>query len=298
MARPTQGRRRRRPGARGLVIIGSVASYRREVALSCAPRDRYQNGGIVPVHSLLRRLISVVGAESNMQETTARVELLETFALVSDRTTVHLPMAAQRLVALLAIRARPVSRRTVVSTLWFDDRNAPGSLRSAIWTLRHRESFLVDAATSELRLSPHVSVDIRDQDECARRRIACPSCPPLRGEFHRLLGDLLPGWPDEWLRAERARLRELRLHALESLARYYVDRDQVPLAIEVALAVVEADPLRESGHRVLIDAHVREGNYAGAMRQYEECVACIRKAGVSASPQLGELMRACESAFP
>jgi len=32
---------------------------------------------------------------------------------------------------------------------------------------------------------------------------------------------------------------------------------------------VETDPLRESGHRLLLDVHLQEGNVAEAVRQYE-----------------------------
>jgi DNA-binding SARP family transcriptional activator len=39
-------------------------------------------------------------------------------------------------------------------------------------------------------------------------------------------------------------------------------------AIEAGFAAVTADPFRESGHRALIRAHMREGNRSEAIRQY------------------------------
>lgn len=112
-------------------------------------------------------------------------------------------------------------------------------------------------------------------------------------EQTKLLGELLPNWPDEWLRAERARLRELRLHALELLAQYHLDRLQFALAIEILLTAIEVDPLRESPHRLLIDVHRREGNYSEAVRRYNDYLVRIRRARLGPSPRLTSLAREC-----
>ena len=57
--------------------------------------------------------------------------------------------------------------------------------------------------------------------------------------------------------------------ALEALSAQLLECDDAPAAIEAALAAVTVEPLRESAHRAVVQAHLREGNLAEALRQYE-----------------------------
>ena len=68
--------------------------------------------------------------------------------------------------------------------------------------------------------------------------------------------------------SRRERIRQLRLHALETLGQRLIDQGRPAQAIEVGLAAVAADPLRESAHRVIVSAHLAEGNRSEALRQY------------------------------
>lgn len=83
-----------------------------------------------------------------------------------------------------------------------------------------------------------------------------------------LVGELLPDWDDDWIAFERARLRQLCVHALEALCRRLSLAGRDGRAIDAGLAAVAAEPLRESAQRVLISAHLREGNVTEARRQY------------------------------
>ena len=58
---------------------------------------------------------------------------------------------------------------------------------------------------------------------------------------------------------------------MEQMAQSLLDAGQVLLAIEAALSVVTAEPLRESAQRVLIEAHVAAGNRGEALRQFDRC---------------------------
>jgi DNA-binding SARP family transcriptional activator len=55
-----------------------------------------------------------------------------------------------------------------------------------------------------------------------------------------------PDWYDDWLQMERERFRQLRLHALETLAERFVALGRHAQAIDAALAAVQVDPLRET----------------------------------------------------
>src|SRR5262249_31215414 len=78
--------------------------------------------------------------------------------------------------------------------------------------------------------------------------------------------DFLPGWYDDWVLMERERMRQQILHALEALSRQLSAAGRGAEAIEAALLAVGAEPLRESGQRVLIEAHLAEGNWVEGRR--------------------------------
>jgi hypothetical protein len=58
-------------------------------------------------------------------------------------------------------------------------------------------------------------------------------------------GELLPGWYDDWVMFERERLRQLQLHALETMAHRLAKEHRYADAVDVALAAVRLEPLRE-----------------------------------------------------
>ncbi len=133
---------------------------------------------------------------------------------------VYLSANVERVVALLAVRGRPQLRITVASTLWMDtttDR-AAANLRTALWRARQSTGDLLTLEGHYVALASGVSVDLTELFERARRLIDDDS--PLGaddGDPGSLAGDLLPGWDEEWITFERERLRQLRIHALESL---------------------------------------------------------------------------------
>ena len=95
-------------------------------------------------------------------------------------------------------------------------------------------------------------------------------------------GDLLEGLAvttptfEEWLRAERERLRELALEALARLLAHQTKAEE-PLALETARRLLALDPLQEAVHRTLIRMYARQGRRDAALRQYQSCVETLRR---------------------
>ena len=83
-----------------------------------------------------------------------------------------------------------------------------------------------------------------------------------------LSSDLLPGWYDDWVLIEAEDWRQIRLHALETLASRLTAAECWGQAADAARAAVRAEPLRESAHAALIQVHLAEGNQSEAMRQF------------------------------
>jgi len=202
-----------------------------------------------------------------------RLRLLGGFELAVDGRPQELPPAAARLVAFLALHGRPVLRSYVAGVLWGDrsDERAGACLRSAIWRANTAHP-VIRAARTRLALTG-MAVDALEAADAAHAQLVGGSpVPPAV-----LTGELLPGWYDDWVVVERERLGQLCLEGMEQMAQTYLRRGRWHQAVEAALAVVAAEPLRESAHRVLIEAHTAAGNRAAALRQYEACRVLMRR---------------------
>jgi DNA-binding SARP family transcriptional activator len=104
--------------------------------------------------------------------------------------------------------------------------------------------------------------------------------------------DLLPGWYDDWVIFERERIRQRLLHALEVLSRRLAAAGRCAEAVEAAISAVSADPLRESANKVLIEAHLAEGNLVEGRRAYQRYRDTVRRElGVEPGKELASLVR-------
>ena len=222
------------------------------------------------------------------------LSLLNAFELRCGGREVSLPVSAQRLVAFVALHGGPLLRVYVAGTLWLhaSDERAGASLRSSLWRLNRAGLGIVEATSTHLRLASEVGVDVHRAYELARRLLEGTATEAdLDTAEADLRGELLPDWYDDWLVFERERFRQLSLHALEALAERLIAAGRLGRALEVALAALAGEPLRESAHRMLIRVHLAEGNRGEALRQYELCRRLLRdRLGVEPSPQLDELI--------
>jgi DNA-binding SARP family transcriptional activator len=200
-----------------------------------------------------------------------QLSLLGGFELRCSGRDVAVARSGQRLLALLALQARPLERCWVAGTLWLDatEERAGASLRSALWRLpQPGGTAVVEATTTHLRLARDLAVDVHELADRAKglECTAGPAAPDL--DLSTLAGDLLPDWYDDWVVLERERVRQLRLHALEALCSRLTRAGRFGAAVQAGLAAVAGEPLRESAHRTLIQAHLAEGNPGEAVRQY------------------------------
>ena len=200
-----------------------------------------------------------------------RLSLLGGFELRSSGQDVAVSRSGQRLLALLALQARPLERLWVAGTLWLDatEERAGASLRSALWRLpQPGGAAVVEASTTHLRLARDLAVDVQELAARAERLESPTGRADPDLEPSTLAMDLLPDWYEDWVVLERERLRQLRLHALEALCRRLTQAGRFGAAVQAGLAAVAGEPLRESAHRALIRAHLAEGNPGEAVRQY------------------------------
>jgi len=76
---------------------------------------------------------------------------------------------------------------------------------------------------------------------------------------------------EDWLLAQRARYRELALHALHTLTQLHLQRGDTAEAIDSATRLLALEAWREEAHRQLMLAQARSGQRSAALAQYETC---------------------------
>jgi len=227
-----------------------------------------------------------------------RVNLLEGFRLERDGGVVAVQLHLQRVLAFLALRGGR-ARTSVAGTLWSDvpERHALASLRTSLWRLSRICPRSIVATDHMVRLSERVEVDVAAFVATARRVANGTIVPSVALVDADLLSkELLPGRYEDWVLNERERLRQVGLHALETLACRLLRDGQYDAALETALRAVAADPLRESAHRLVVQVHLAEGNVVEAHHQYASCTRLLQsELGVIPTFEIGQLIHAAAS---
>jgi len=220
--------------------------------------------------------------------TALKLSLLGGFeARLSSGSSLGLPTKAQGLLAYLAVRpGQRHSRDKLAALLWGDksDEHARGGLRRTLVELRRAlattQPQVLQAEDRGLALDPErVEVDtVRFE-----RRVAEGTLGALEEAAALYRGDLLQGFSvyepafEEWLVAERERLREMAVGALARLLSQQSEARSTERAIQTALRLLALDPLQEAVHRTLMRLYARQGRRGAALKQYQVCVAVLRR---------------------
>lgn len=240
-------------------------------------------------------LVSPVTVDSSL----ATVTLVGDVTLCLDGRPVPLPLMAARVIGFLAVHEGPVRRAYVSGCLWPEhaERQAGACLRTALWRVPPvRPAPLVRTSGSLLWLDPTVRVDIQEVSRLGALLDSTEPTAPGSCEVAtmvRCLGDdILAGWYDDWVAVERDRFHQTRLHVLDRLGEQLLAEHRFGEALQVGLALVRAEPLHESGHRLILRVHLCEGNVADAFRRCQLYAARLaRELGATPSPAMTELLR-------
>jgi len=194
---------------------------------------------------------------------------------------------SQALLAYLAVRpGQPHSRDKLAALLWADksDVQARDGLRHTILLLRRA---LAGLDVSALRIEgqsvaldrAEVDVDVPAFEGC----VAEGTSPALERAAALYRGDFLLGFTvdeplfEEWLVAERERLREMALAALTRLLADQTETANTERPIQTALRLLALDPLQEAVHRSLMRLYARQGRRSAALKQYQICVGALQR---------------------
>jgi DNA-binding SARP family transcriptional activator len=213
---------------------------------------------------------------------------------------------AQRLVRLLLVRAPDaVAEDDLLEAFWPD--KPAGAARHSLQTAISSARRILDVPGAESVLeagqrSYRLRLRAGDTVDAERFERAAAAALDERGARRReLLAGADAEWggeplPEErfadWAVAWRERLVDRHVAVLAALAEEGLRAGDLPGATEVALRLVEADPLGEAGHRTLMVAYARAGRRGHSLRQYLACRrALVDELGVEPAVQTSDLQR-------
>jgi DNA-binding SARP family transcriptional activator len=225
-----------------------------------------------------------------------RIQLCGRLAVTVDgrRVDDQLPGRQGRLLlAFLALnRVRTVAREEVVEALWADGHDGGlAPLLSKLRKLVELEGFRVAADWVDVEAA---AASLHQAESALAQHDAHAAWGPAQVAMYVTSRPFLPGEDAPWIDAERQHLAGLHVRALESYAASALGIGGTELAASVRAGrrLVEHEPYRESGYRILMQALDREGNCAEALLVYERLRAKLRDdLGISPSEPTQELHR-------
>ncbi len=195
----------------------------------------------------------------------------------------QLPGKAIALICYLAVTNEAQTRNTLASLLWsdFPEHRARGNLRDTLTSLRRTP------------LAPYVSIGRRivninevfgyylDTAEFLRKIESSKKlndCSDLEAAIDLYRGEFLAGFYvpnaalfEEWVTEQRQHMHTLAIRSMQRLIEYYLDSGRYEAGILYAHRLLTVEPWREQTHRNLMLMHHMNGEYAAALKQYEQC---------------------------
>lgn len=192
---------------------------------------------------------------------------------------------------LVVNRLRATSRDELVEALWPDGRDS--GLSPLLSKLRHLVE-LEGRHNVRLVLPTDAWVDLEAATEGLHRAEAAvargdwaAAWGPARVAQHIAQRGLLPSEEASWVEELRGRIEEIHTRSRELVAEACVNigGGELDTAERAARALVQEQPFRESGWRLLMRVLAARGNRAEALRAYEELRSLLREElGTGPSP--------------
>ncbi len=214
------------------------------------------------------------------------------------------PLGRLALAYLVLERHRPVARDELAQALW--GKHLPTTWRAALRGVISRLRAFLEASGLEaaevvttdqgrfrLCLPPSTVVDLEAAAVAFEDSVAALEAgdQPRARRAARAAHDVchrqfLAGSTGAWVELRQAELRELQVQSLEVLSKAAHACGDHAGALRTAEEAVGLQPLRESAHLRVIEAHTGAGNRGEALRAYERCRRTLaEELGVGPSPQ-------------
>ena len=216
--------------------------------------------------------------------------------------------------AALAVERRPLSHDRLADIVW--DESPPAQWKTALTPVVSKTRSLISetgldgpslltssGGTYALHLNADIWVDLEDAIRRLDRaeghlrhgrdgdaaRDATVASSILRRPF-------LTGIDNLWADRVRQRLDDALYRCSVTLATSWNRLGDSQLAATAARTAIDLDPLRELGHRLLIEAELARGDHSAALVAYDHCVATLaEELDVRPSPETSRLVAALRS---
>lgn len=204
----------------------------------------------------------------------------------ADGVSIASTTGTQRLIALLALRSRIVSRAAIAGALWPEASSSLGAvrLRAALARIDPVTRTVLLVSAGGVGLDPQCPVDYRSARALAHDVLdsAAETTTATAGETRSTIAvlclELLPDFYDDWALEEAEEWRLVRAETLESLVAS-LSRDARPyLAMHAAQSAIRNEPLRETAHVALVRLHIAAGNHGEALRSFARFSAALADA--------------------
>ncbi len=203
----------------------------------------------------------------------------------------------EALLAYLALHPGAHAREKLAALCWGEvsDVQARNSLRNALATINRKldpRLLIVDRECVEINPAFPLWVDAVQLTDGRGTPFTRANAQTLV-ELYR--GDLLADFYDDWIIAERDRLRARYVETLLRLVQDARSCSEYARAIQLARQVLAREPANERAHQHLMFAYVASGNPAAALAQYDECRRALRaELDVEPMPETTALYEWCK----
>jgi predicted ATPase/DNA-binding SARP family transcriptional activator len=222
---------------------------------------------------------------------------------------------SERTGALLAYLAyhvgKPHRREALAETIWPGQTPRAGrtSLNTAVYSLRRQleppgvpRGTVIQSDRFAIQLNPSaVTTDVQEFEAALRRASDADTVATrvqhLTDAVRLYVGELLPGFYDDWIPVEQRRLAEQYFEAALRLSALLERTGNVQGALAVTREAIARDPLREEAHCELMRLYAVAGEPLAALRQYVELKDLLaRELGQRPSPAAARLAQAIRAA--
>ncbi|MBE9169324.1 AAA family ATPase [Pleurocapsales cyanobacterium LEGE 06147] len=222
---------------------------------------------------------------------TLRIKLLGGFFLsYGERLVTAISTGrSQMLLAYLVLhRQAAQSRQRIAFHLWPEstDERARANLRKELSRLRHAlpnsDEFLwVDAKMLQWLPNGNFTLDVAEFEAAVKAAEQATDKSVIRAELERAIelykGDLLPDLDDEWVLAERERLQQMHVRALERLVNILEEQQDYQTALSYGQHLLRIDRLNEAAYCSLMRLYGLSGDRASALQVYHQCMTVLRE---------------------
>ncbi len=198
---------------------------------------------------------------------------------------------ARGLLVYLAVNGRSYSRTALANLLWSDlpEADARRNLRVELLKLRQAvgDYIVADAQTVAFDATLPHWLDVAEFERQREDVVGWQTAVSLhRGDFLEDLYVRQAPVFEEWLEAERARLRLRLLDLHWRLAERLAGQGEWETAVFHTRQLLHHDPTREAAHRLLMTLLVQQGQRSAAIAQYEQCRALLAtELGLTPAPE-------------